>query len=467
MARDASFDGRFLTGVVSTGIYCLPSCSAKKPLRANVRFFDDEAAARDGGFRPCRRCRPDNFYRAYDPGLDLVEAALRELRNDPAGFNSASSLAKRLGVGATRLTTLFREHLHDSPAAILRRERVAFASRQLLGSTASLLDVGAAAGFDTASAFYDNFARVMRMTPGEYRKLGGSNSFTLQTPAGYLSDYPLRILGRDTASISERVEGRTARKALMVNGRAVVLTLTFGDSDIRCRVDSRAKLTSEIMAAAHLVALRLSGLVIDPAGIARQAAMSAVVRRLISGRSQLRIPQTASVFEAIAWAIVGQQVNLSFAFQLRRTFVELAGTRAGDLYAHPDAAAVAKLDYDDLTRRKYSRSKAEYLIDTARLIASGAVDPEEWPRIPATRVAQQLMHIRGIGKWSANYVMMRGCAFGDCVPLGDTGVSSGLLEFLQLEERPDIAEVERLMQQFAPYRSLATFHLWMRKGDPA
>lgn len=468
VARDATLNGRFVTGVVSTGIYCLPSCAARKPLRKNIRFYSDEESAKRDGFRPCRRCRPDDFYRDYDPDLELVEAAIDELRRHVAKFATAGDLARRLGVGATKLTELFRKHLHDTPASIIRRERVARAADQLLTSTASLADIGAACGYESASAFYESFARVMRMAPGDYRKLRDTTRFTLRLPQGYMSEYPLRIFGRDRESISEKLDGTTATKALVLNGAPVILTMNFAADEIRCSVAAGAKRVSpEQMAAAHKAAMRLSGLVTDPAGIIKEASKAPLVRRLIQGRRELRIPQTATVFEAIAWAIVGQQVNLPFAFQLRRTMIELAGTKCGNLYAHPDAAAVAKLDYAQLTSRKFSRSKAEYLIDTARLTASGALEPESWPRQSATRVAKELMSVRGIGKWSANYVMMRGCGFADCVPLGDTGVSSGLREFLQLEKRPDISEVDRLMEQFAPYRSLATFHLWMRKGDPA
>ena len=76
LAKDASFNGRVLTGVLTTGIYCLPSCPARKPLAINVRFFPDEPAAQAAGLRPCKRCRPDAFYRGEDADL----ARLRRTR---------------------------------------------------------------------------------------------------------------------------------------------------------------------------------------------------------------------------------------------------------------------------------------------------------------------------------------------------------------------------------------------------
>jgi 3-methyladenine DNA glycosylase/8-oxoguanine DNA glycosylase len=122
---------------------------------------------------------------------------------------------------------------------------------------------------------------------------------------------------------------------------------------------------------------------------------------------------------------------------------------------------VARLDYADLTARQFSRRKAEYLIDSARLIAAGTLDAESLPDAPPDVVRERLMAIRGFGAWSTNYVMMRGCGFPDCVPLGDTGLTSGLQSFFGLPKRPDANETLALMEPFVPYRSLATFHLWM------
>jgi 3-methyladenine DNA glycosylase/8-oxoguanine DNA glycosylase len=200
--------------------------------------------------------------------------------------------------------------------------------------------------------------------------------------------------------------------------------------------------------------LRLLGLPFDP------APFEAKHGRLVGPRRGMRVPQTATVFESIVWAICGQQVNLAFAFKLRRAVIELAGKRIDGMRAHPDAEDVAKLDYDDLTRRQFSRRKAEYLIDVAR----SGIDFEAM-RDPRLTTPDSLLTIRGFGVWSANYVMMRGCSFADCVPVGDSGLTSSLQEFHRLESRPDAGKTMALMKRYAPYRSLATFHFWMRKSD--
>lgn len=268
-------------------------------------------------------------------------------------------------------------------------------------------------------------------------------------PRGFRAEYPLRYFGRDPESRSERVAGSTIAKAFTIDGVPRVLTIELGKGMAHCS------------AALPGVVNRMLGLHCDPAPFERRLARDPRLASLIDGRRGLRIPMTPTVFEGIVWAIVGQQVNLAFAYKLRRVVTELAGIATGDFIAHPDAAAVARLDYDDLTRRQFSRRKAEYLIDTARLIASGALDVERLPAAPPDAVFAQLMAVRGFGEWTTNYVMMRACGFLDCVPYGDSGLASGLRRFFALEGRPTREETEALMAPFAPYRSLATFHLWM------
>jgi AraC family transcriptional regulator of adaptative response / DNA-3-methyladenine glycosylase II len=177
----------------------------------------------------------------------------------------------------------------------------------------------------------------------------------------------------------------------------------------------------------------------------------------------LRISRTVSIFDGLLWSIIGQQINLPFACVLKRRLIERVSTplAEGDgLYAPPTPAAIAALESADLLPLQFSRQKASYVISTARLIAEGKLDLDTLRTGSATRAERTLLAIHGLGPWSVNYVMMRSLGFPDCVPLGDTGVTSGLLALLKLEERPDIDATRRLMAIFSPYRSLATAHLW-------
>jgi 3-methyladenine DNA glycosylase/8-oxoguanine DNA glycosylase len=190
---------------------------------------------------------------------------------------------------------------------------------------------------------------------------------------------------------------------------------------------------------------------------------------LVAPRLGLRIPLTADVWESLVWAVLGQQVNLAFAYSLRRRLTELCGQDTGlGLRAHPAPEAVAALDPDALKPLQFSRSKAEYVVGLARKVADGALPLEALPEGPATSAALRLGSERGVGPWTAHYVLMRGCGFGDCVPLGDAGLTLALQRHYRLDHRPSVKETAAFMAPFAPHRSLATFHLWASlKGVPA
>ncbi|MFA6961967.1 MAG: Ada metal-binding domain-containing protein [Opitutaceae bacterium] len=455
LAGDASDNGRFFFGVTTTGIYCLPSCKARKPKPENTRFFPTAEAARAARLRACKKCHPDDFARGADPVLENIEQLVAEIRATPAAFRDARVIVKRSGFGPTRLFELFRQHYHATPADVLLRARLASAKQQLLSSESPLTDIAFAVGFESLSVFHEHFRAFNGLTPSAYRELGTARSFELALPDGYPLAYLKRALARDTESLTECLDGDTYTTVARL-GEAqspTLLRLHLSPSLVRVECDAHAP-------EAHALVVALLGLDQDAAAFTRLVRKLGLAR-LIAGREQLRITQTPSVFDGLLWSIIGQQINLPFAFQLRRRLIERTCTPfAENLYAAPTPAAIAALSYDDLKPLQFSRSKAAYVIDTARLVASGQLDLDSLRTMSATRAERTLLAIRGLGPWSVNYLMMRSLGFADCVPLGDTGVTSGLHSLFKLETRPDIEATKRLMSVFSPHRSLATAHLW-------
>lgn len=166
MARDRTFDGRFVTGVHSTGIYCRPSCAARHPRRENVSFFASPEAARGAGLRPCLRCRPDEVSRDEQ----AVERALAIL-GEAEGSVPLDVLAKATGYSATHFQRVFKRAVGLSPAAYTRALRSRRAA-EALTECASVTEAVYAAGYGAPSRFYAASQERMGMEPSAWRNGG-------------------------------------------------------------------------------------------------------------------------------------------------------------------------------------------------------------------------------------------------------------------------------------------------------
>ena len=450
--RDPGNNGKFIVGVVTTGIYCLPSCPARRANRENIRFFrtPDEAVA--SGLRPCLRCRPEYFYRGTEWRENLFEETAARVRKEPAAFRNIGDLARTSGLARTALSDLFRDHAQESPAAFLRRVRTEFAAG-LLEKGAKPVEASARAGFASASVFHLHFVARTGLTPSSYSNLAGSTEFEVRLPPHYRPDEVLRFFGRDTASVSERVEGQCVTKCVLIDGQPSVVRLNFARQVARCTTDAPN------VFAAHRIAVRMLGLDSAAEAFTREFTSDELLGQIIRRQRGLRIPLTPSPWEALAWAICGQQISVKAAVALRRELIQAAGTpHVSGLRAHPEPSQVSALDEATLRSLKFSRSKAEYMLAAARAVASGELPLDGMRAFSAVRAARMMKAVRGVGDWTVQYTFLRGLAFTDCLPTGDVGLARGLEALCG--DRPDAKRIGELMIRYAPFRSYATYHVW-------
>lgn len=177
MARDPSYDGRFFTGVRTTGVYCRPVCPVRPAHPRNVCFFPSAAAAEAAGFRPCLRCRPETapFCPAWRGSQAIVDRAARLISEESALDQEGASvdtLATRVGVGARHLTRLFARHLGATPSQVAKTARVQRAKRLLDESDRPMTEIALLAGFRSLRRFNAVFAEVYGRAPTEIRRGG-------------------------------------------------------------------------------------------------------------------------------------------------------------------------------------------------------------------------------------------------------------------------------------------------------
>ncbi len=452
-ARPGKFDGRFILGVMTTGIYCMPSCAARPPRPQNVQLFTTEVEARAAGLRACKRCRPDLYYKGEDENLSLFEGLAARVAAQPEAFADASALARAAGVSLTKLADLYRDHAHLAPVQWLRRQRVKRAAHELLSGSQRVAEVGFGAGFESESVFHRQFLERMRMTPGAYRALDGAQVFLLQLPAGYRPREILAYHARDPEAVSEKSEGNRIWKAMPTEDGPAVVEISIEPGQAWVRVYGEKRLGRNAMSALHQASLRMLGLSLDVSSFENRHAA------FVAPRRGLRMPLLPSGFDALCWGIIGQQINIVFASALRREMILLAGQKIGAMRAHPTPQAVANIDLAHLAARRYSRSKARYLVEAAQAVAAGRLEVEALGEGSAIAAERALTAQRGIGLWTTRYVLMRG-GFADAAPVGDSALATALQHLHGLPQRPDTEGTARLMAAFAPHRSIATMHLW-------
>lgn len=179
----------------------------------------------------------------------------------------------------------------------------------------------------------------------------------------------------------------------------------------------------------------------------------------------LRLCGVPNLFEALCWGIIGQQINLAFAYKLKKQFVEQFGNYIlwddQKYWIFPTFDDIANLTIADFDNIKLTTRKKEYLLGVAQLMSSGELTKEQLQATNNLRDAEKVLtSIRGIGPWTANYVLMRCLRFPDAYPIADVGLHNAIKSLKNSAEKPSRDELRDLSDKWHPHQSYATFYLW-------
>jgi len=466
-SRDPRFDGRFFTGVTSTGVYCRPICPARTPRRENVRFFACAAAAEAAGFRACLRCRPESApgTPAWAGSSAIVARALRLISAGALDDDDLSRFAARLGVGERHLSRLFATHVGVAPGAVARARRAHLARRLLDETDLPIGEIAFAAGFASLRQFNHAMRASFGAPPSALRArrprtaAAPGPGLALRLPYRAPLDWTalLTFLGARATPHVERVEGETYRRSLQVGGALGALEVEpiAGAAALELRIwlpafDGIHQVVSR--------ARRLFDLDADPHAIAAQLRRNPVLAARLARRPGLRVPGAWDPFEVAVRAILGQQVTVRGATTLAGRLAERFGAPLGEAARpgldrlFPGAAALAAADLESIG---LPRARAAALRALASAVASGALDLDA-ARGPGA-LAAELRALPGVGPWTASYVAMRAGGDPDAFPAGDLGLRRALGGGAPpVSER----EAERIAEAFRPWRAYAAMHLW-------
>ena len=196
----------------------------------------------------------------------------------------------------------------------------------------------------------------------------------------------------------------------------------------------------------------------------RLAASDEILAPLVRQFYGLRLVRVPDLFEALCWAVMGQQINLEFAYTLKRQFVQAYGScEMLDGETHwmfPDPGPIARLDIADLKRLQLTQRKSEYIIGIARAIDSGQLSKTHLLALGEAEARQQLCQVRGVGDWTANYVAMRCLGHMSAFPVGDVGLQNAVKQIRGMERKPTPQELLKFGREWGEWKAYATFYLW-------
>lgn len=264
---------------------------------------------------------------------------------------------------------------------------------------------------------------------------------------------------------SNRLDGDVFRRIARVDGRLLPYEVRWsgGVDDVRLSVTAPDAAGAAVERVVTAEVRRIFGLDFDLVGFYRMAKADAALAPLIEQLHGLRPTLSPTPLEMLVGSITAQQVNLSFAFACRARLVRRWGTAVrvpgGELYAFPEAAALARARVREFRALKYSTRKGEYIRDLARAVVDGALDLDALAGAPNAEIVERLTGLRGLGRWTADWFLARCCGRGDVCPAGDLAVRKAFVHHYGRGRQLTEEAIRRRARGWGAHQNLAVHYL--------
>lgn len=471
--NDETFDGHFVTAVLTTGIYCRPVCRARTPKRENVRFFATAAAAAEAGFRPCLRCRPEsapellNRHDAVHQLSPLMARALRMISEGALDQQNVDALAQRLHMSTRHLRRSFLDEFGAPPVALAQTRRLLFAKKLIDETSLNMTTIAFSAGYSSIRRFNESIRQTYGRTPSELRN--GRRTPKKRSPDEYVQlklyyclpynwERMFGFLEKRALPGVETVAGGKFKRLVkfddevgtvevepVLNERYCLLRVTNNLSPYLLSITERVKRIFDLKATPEIMTAELTD--------------NDEMASLIAKYPGLRIPGAWDGFELAIRAILGQQISVkaatTFCQRLIEGYGEAASTGAESgltsIFPTPERLAAA-----DLTEIGLTAKRAETIQKFSVAYAAGDVSFDT--AISLDDALEQLTQLPGIGPWTANYIALRALGETDAFPASD------LILRRAASPDPDNLLTERELlakaEAWRPWRGYAAILLW-------
>ena len=478
LSRDARFDGKFYTAVLTTGIFCRPVCPARPPKPENVQYYQSAELAQNSGFRPCKRCFPE-----LAPAPLLPEKIKHIVQSYYENNNSIAECAKHQKISERQLQRLFVQYYGLSPSDFFHHQRLLQARKLLTTTQLSMTKIAYASGFNSVRRFNEVIKSAYAATPTEmrgtkitkenitaenfYSTQQNSNTVSIYLPYRPPFDWPLMLSffrHRQISNIEKVTETEYCRHFILENchgwfkvtqpkdktsyktKNTLLLTVHMDDFSYLNSVITRARKMFDLDADMSIIHQHLNS--------------HEVLNKVIQHYPGLRLPSCWDIFEFTIRAILGQQISVKAATTLAQRIAEKYGASVietnsphREMTKHfPTPEQLKQVDYADIgltqTRIATLQRWVEYYLATPDIFS-------KYENIEA--LEQTLTQIKGIGPWTVNYIAMRGLSDPDAFPSADLGIIKALTIN---DEKPNNKMILAIAEQWRPWRAYATIFLW-------
>lgn len=477
-SKDARFDGWFFTAVLTTRIYCRPSCPVVPPKPENMVFYPSAAACQQAGYRACKRCRPDTSPGSpeWNARADAVARAMRLIRDGIVDREGVPGLAARLGYSTRQIERQLLAELGAGPLALARAQRAQTARVLIETTELPMADVAFAAGFASIRTFNDTVREVFALAPGELRtraagtRAARNTTRAPRTPGVIALRLPYRaplnpdnLFGHLAATavpgVEEWRDGAYRRTLALPHGHGIVALTPHADH-IACRLsltDPR-DLTLAISRCRWMLDLDA-----DPVAVDDQLRTDPLLAPLVDKAPGRRVPRTVDAAEFAVRAVLGQQVSTAAARTHAARLVAAHGTPVDDpegglTHLFPAPEALAALDPEALA---LPRSRRTTLTTLVGALADGSL--RLGPDIDWDEARGRLGHLPGFGPWTVEVIAMRALGDPDAFLPTDLGVRRAATG-LGLPSTP--AALTARAAAWRPWRAYAVQYLWATDSHP-
>jgi len=297
--------------------------------------------------------------------------------------------------------------------------------------------------------------------------MNNDQEIIIPVPIEYNFDENLKYLGRASNECLFHIKNQRIYKAIPIEQEIFIIEIRAdNEKSITIRfVGTTVPTSKRVRAQIARYVREWFDLDLDLVPFYKLASQDSLLNTAITQFYGLRIIGIPDLFEALCWGIIGQQINLTYAYTLKRRFVESFGKHVdcegGSYWIFPTPQEISELTVEDMTSLGMTIKKCEYVIDVAKLMTAGLLTKEILLNTSDCKTSEKiLVNIRGIGPWTANYVLMRCLKFSSAFPIDDVGLHNAIKYLLDKDKKPTKEEILQLSTHWAGWEAYATFYLW-------